>query len=114
MKWVSVVIAPSHLDDVVDAFCAIGITRLTVTELEGDVERACHPFLREIGDGDEGRTLVPRLQVDAALQDDRLGQVLDTLRRSARTGAIGEVDVVVRTLERAMRIRTGETGDVAL
>lgn len=35
MKWVSAVIRPSRLDDVVDALCAIGITRLTVTEVQG-------------------------------------------------------------------------------
>jgi nitrogen regulatory protein PII len=40
VKWVSAVIRPTHLDDVVDALCAIGITRLTVTEVQVYDERA--------------------------------------------------------------------------
>lgn len=59
-------------------------------------------------------TFVPRVEIEAALPDERLADVIDTLGRSARTGTIDEGKIIVSALECAVRIRTGATGETAL
>jgi len=113
VKCVSVLIGPSHLDEVVDAFCAIGITRLTVTELLGPHKRSPYDPIPEEDEIHE-LTLVPWVRVEAALPDDQLHAVIETMGRSAGAGGIGAEEILVMNLERAMRIRTGETGEAAL
>ena len=116
MKWVSAVIRPSHLDDVVDALCAIGITRLTVTEVQVYQERAHDASVQENEEEfpEYQPAFVPRVQVATALPDERLAEVIDTLGRSACTGTFDDGQIIVLALERAVRIRTGERGESAL
>lgn len=115
MKWVRAVIMPSHLDDVVDALCAIGITRLTMTEVQCYGEPAHDADVHENDEGSESRpAFVPRLQIEAALPDEGLEKVIDTLGRSAGAGVFGGGRIIVSPLERAVRIRTGERGETAL
>lgn len=113
MKWLSVLVAPSHLDDAVDALGAIGITRLTVTEVQAYGEQVHHEWLDENDEG-AGPAFTPRIRIEAALPDGRLPDVMDALRPSAGPGGIGAGELLVLDLERAMRIRTGETGEIAL
>jgi nitrogen regulatory protein PII len=115
VKWVRAVIRPSRLDDVVDALCAIGITRLTVTEVQCYGEATHDASVGEDGEDPEYRPAsVPRVQIEAALPDERLADAIDTLVRPASTGTVDEGRIIVLALERAMRIRTGETGESAL
>jgi len=115
MKWVSAVIRQSRLDDVVDALDAIGISRLTVTEVQGYGGQTRHAHAEESEEYLEYRPkFVPHIQIDIALPDERLREVIDTVRRSARTGRIGDGKIIVSALESAVRIRTSETGETAL
>jgi nitrogen regulatory protein PII len=109
------VIRPSRLDEVVDALCAIGITRLTVTEVQCYGERTHDITVREDEEDPEDRPAsVPRVQIEGALPDERLADAIDTLVHPAGTGTVDEGKIIVLALERAMRIRTGETGKTAL
>jgi nitrogen regulatory protein P-II 2 len=115
VKWVSAVIRPTHLDDVVDALCAIGITRLTVTEVQVYDERAHDASVHKDEEFPEYQpAFVPRVQIETALPDERLAEVIDTLGRAAGTGTFDGGKIIVLSLERAVRIRTGEIGEAAL
>jgi nitrogen regulatory protein PII len=53
---------------------------------------------------------VPKLKLEAAIADDLLAQVIETIKKAAYTGKIGDGKIFVYDLEQVMRIRTGETG----
>jgi nitrogen regulatory protein PII len=117
MKWVSAVIRPFCLDDVVAALDAMGIRRLTITEVQEWCEQAGHAHAD--ADADElfrehEPRFVPHVQIDIAIPDELCRQAVDAVTRCAARGRIGEGTVTVRTLQSAMRIRTGETGEIAL
>jgi nitrogen regulatory protein PII len=57
---------------------------------------------------------LPKIKVEVAIQDDHVDAVIDAIVRAAHTGKIGDGKIFVTTLEQVLRIRTGETGDVAL
>ena len=115
MKWVSAVIRPFCLDDVVAALDAMGIHRLTITEVQEWCEQTGHTH----ADADElfpehEPKFVPHVQIDIAIPDELCRQAVEVVTRCAARGRIGEGIVTVRTLQSAMRIRTGETGEIAL
>jgi len=111
MKWFSAVIRQSRLDDVVDALDAIGISRMTVTEVQGCGGQTRHAHAEEREEYPEYRPkFVPHVQIEVALPDEHLREVIDTVRRFARTGRIGDGKIIVSALESAVRIRTGNKG----
>jgi len=112
MKLITVVIKPFKLEDVREALSAVGIQGLTVTEVKGFGRQKGHT---ELYRGAEYVVdFLPKLKLEIAIHDELLGQVLEAIVDSARTGLIGDGKIFVTKLEQAIRIRTGETGADAL
>lgn len=57
---------------------------------------------------------LPKVKIEAAVDDDLVDQVIEAISNSANTGKIGDGKIFVVNLEQAIRIRTGETGSEAL
>ena len=57
---------------------------------------------------------LPKVKVEAAVSDELLDRVIETIEAAARTGKIGDGKIFVYNLEQVVRIRTGETGKEAL
>ena len=112
MKLVSAVIKPFKLDDVREALSDIGIQGITVTEVKGFGRQKGHT---ELYRGAEYVVdFLPKVKVEAAVDDDMLDQVIEAISKTANTGKIGDGKIFVTTLEQVIRIRTGETGNDAL
>jgi nitrogen regulatory protein P-II 2 len=58
--------------------------------------------------------MVPKIKVEVATTNDLAGRVVEVIQQSANTGAIGDGKIFVLDVAQAVRIRTGETDDVAL
>lgn len=112
MKFVSAVIKPQKLDDVRAALSAIGVTGLTVTDVRGYGRQKGH---KEIYRGAEYSVdFRPKVKIELAIPADRLAAVLDAIRTTANSGAIGDGKIFVFELEDVIRVRTGESGPAAL
>jgi len=112
MKLVSAIIKPFKLDDVREALSEIGITGITVTEVKGFGRQKGHT---ELYRGAEYVVdFLPKVRVDAAVDDELVDQVVEAISNAAQTGKIGDGKIFVLPLEQAIRIRTGETGNEAL
>ena len=112
MKLVIAVIKPFKLEEVRDALTGIGIHGMTVTEVKGFGRQKGH---MEIYRGAEyAVNFLPKLRIEVGVADDRLDQVVATISASAKTGKIGDGKIMVTPIEKAVRIRTGETDDDAL
>ena len=112
MKMITAIIKPFKLDDVREALSDIGVNGITVTEVKGFGRQKGHT---ELYRGAEYVVdFLPKVKLEIAITDDRLDQVIQAITRSANSGKIGDGKIFVTTLEQAIRIRTGETGDDAL
>jgi len=112
MKWVVAIIKPFKQDDVREALTDAGVTGMTVSEVRGFGRQKGHT---ELYRGAEYQVdFLPKLKIELAIEDDRLDQVLEAIRKSAKTGKIGDGKVFVFDVEQAVRIRTGETGSAVL
>ncbi|MFY9347436.1 MAG: P-II family nitrogen regulator [Orrella sp.] len=112
MKLVIAIVKPFKLDEVRIALSALGVQGLTVTEVKGFGRQKGHTELYR--GAEYAVDFLPKLRIEAAVSDDLLEQVIETIEQSARTGKIGDGKIFVSTLEQVVRIRTGETGNEAL
>lgn len=112
MKLIMAVIKPFKLDEVREALTTLGIQGLTVSEVKG--------FGRQKGQTEIYRgaeyavNFLPKVKIEVAVSDDLADQVVEALQKAANTGRIGDGKIFVLDVGRAVRIRTGESGDEAL
>ena len=112
MKLITAIIKPSKLDEVREALSEIGVQGITVTEVKGFGRQKGHT---ELYRGAEYVVdFLPKVKLEAAVDDALLEQALEAIESSARTGKIGDGKIFVTSLEQVIRIRTGESGSVAL
>jgi nitrogen regulatory protein P-II 2 len=112
MKMVTAIIKPFKLDEVREALSAIGVQGVTVTEVKGFGRQKGHT---ELYRGAEYVVdFLPKVKIEAAVDDAIVDRVIEAVEAAARTGKIGDGKVFVTTLEQVVRIRTGETGKDAL
>ena len=112
MKKVEAIIKPFKLDDVKDALHEVGVSGITVSEVKGFGRQKGHT---EIYRGAEyAVSFLPKLKIEVAAASELVPQVIEAIAAAARTGQIGDGKIFVTPLERAVRIRTGETDGDAL
>ncbi|HRL34385.1 MAG TPA: P-II family nitrogen regulator [Neisseria sp.] len=112
MKKVTAMIKPFKLDDVREALSDIGIQGMTVTEVKGFGRQKGHT---EVYRGAEYAVdFLPKIQIDIVLSDDQIERVIEVIIETARTGKVGDGKIFVTPVDQVIRIRTGETGDVAV
>ena len=112
MKIVMAIIKPFKLEEVRDALTSLGVHGLTVTEVKGYGRQKGHT---EIYRGAEyAVSFLPKLKIEVAVASEVVSRVIEAITASARTGQIGDGKIFVMPLERAVRIRTGETDADAL
>ncbi len=112
MKLVTAIIKPFKLEEVRDALTAIGVHGMTVTEVKGYGRQKGHT---EVYRGAEYIVnFLPKLRIEVAVAADLVDKTVQAITAQARTGQIGDGKVFVTPIDRAMRIRTGETDDDAL
>lgn len=112
MKLVMAIIKPFKLDDVREALSDIGVQGITVTEVKGFGRQKGHT---ELYRGAEYVVdFLPKVKVEAVVDDGLLDQVIEAITKAANTGKIGDGKIFVYNVEQAIRIRTSESGAEAL
>ena len=108
MKKIEAVIKPFKLEEVKNALNDIGVNGMTVSEVKGFGRQRGH---KEIYRGAEYQVdFVPKVQLGVVVDDELTTQVIDIIKKTAKTGKIGDGKIFISTMEEAIRIRTGETG----
>ena len=112
MKLVTAIIKPFKLDDVRKALHEVGVAGITVTEVRGFGRQKGHT---ELYRGAEYNVdFLPKLKIEIALTDELVERVVEAITQSAATGKIGDGKIFISPLEEVIRIRTGETGALAI
>jgi len=112
MKLITAIIKPFKLDDVRESLSEIGVQGVTVTEVKGFGRQKGHT---ELYRGAEYVVdFLPKMKVEVVIDDGMVEQAVDAITKSANTGKIGDGKIFVAPVEKAVRIRTGETDSDAL
>ncbi len=111
MKLIVAIIKPFKLEEVKEALAAAGIEGMTVTEVKGFGRQKGHT---EIYRGSEYTVdFLQKVKLEVAVGDEMAGKAVDTIVKAAKTGKIGEGEVLVLPIEEVIRIRTDERGESA-
>lgn len=112
MKLIMAIIKPHKLDEVREALTAAGIQGMTVSEVKGFGRQKGHT---EVYRGAEYTVdFVPKVKIEAIVDDAEADKAAETIREAAQTGQIGDGKIFITDVGQAIRIRTGETGSEAL
>jgi nitrogen regulatory protein P-II 1 len=112
MKLITAIIKPHKLDDVKEAIKAAGVQGMTVDEVKGFGRQGGHT---EVYRGAEYTVdLLPKVRVEVVLDDADADRVADAIIAAAQTGKIGDGKVWITSVDRVVRIRTGERDSDAL
>ena len=112
MKYIISIIQPGKLTAVHDALLDIGITGMTVTEVQG--------YGRQKGKSEIYRgaeytvNFLPKIKIELALPTNMVAKAIDVVKTASSSGKIGDGKIFTFDLNEAVRIRTNETGESAL
>jgi nitrogen regulatory protein P-II 1 len=112
MKKVEAIIKPFKVDEVKSSLMELGIQGMTVVEVKGFGRQKGHT---EIYRGSEYTVdFLPKIKIEVVVADGQVNAVVEAIIKTAKTGKIGDGKIFVSTIEKVIRIRTGEADELAV
>ncbi|HTL70632.1 MAG TPA: P-II family nitrogen regulator [Candidatus Eisenbacteria bacterium] len=112
MKYIIAVIQPDRLDDVLDRLEQKEIHLVTVTSVMG---RGRQKGISQVyRSHKEAGSLLRKVKIEVAVNEEFVKPTIEAITQGARTGNIGDGKIFVLDLANCVRIRTGETQNVAI
>jgi nitrogen regulatory protein P-II 1 len=112
MKQITAIIKPFKLEEVREALGDVGVSGLTVTEVKGFGRQKGHT---ELYRGAEYVVdFLPKVKVEVVVKEADVDRCIEAIIKAARTGKIGDGKIFVTSVERVLRIRTGEQDEAAV
>ncbi len=109
---IEAIIRPSRLDEVKAALDEIGIRGISVIEIKGAGKQK--GYTQHYRGSEYQVNLLPKVQIIVVVKDEELERVVEAIETAARTGEIGDGKIFISQVQQAIRIRTGERGDIAV
>ena len=112
MKKIEVIIKPFKLEDVKDALVEVGITGMSVYDVKGYGRQQGHS---ELYRGAEYVVdFLPKIKLELIVADEDVDKIITVITEAAKTGNIGDGKIFVSSIEKIIRIRTGEQDEEAI
>ena len=112
MKYIIAIIQPDRVDDVLQLLTEKEIHLVTVTSVLG---RGRQKGIAEVyRSHTEAGSLLKKVKLEIAVNDAYVQPAVDAVIKGGRTGKVGDGKIFVLNLEECYRIRTGETGGIAI
>jgi nitrogen regulatory protein P-II 1 len=112
MKKIEAIIRPEKLDEVRRALEKVGFPGLNLTEVEGHGKQK---GVIQQWRGEQYRVeLLPKVKLEIVANDRDVPKIVEAIQQTAKTGAVGDGKIFISSIEQAIRIRTGESGEAAL
>jgi nitrogen regulatory protein P-II 2 len=112
MKLIIAIIQPHRLDEVLQELDKKEVYLKTVTNVLGcGRQKGVTEVYRGVK---EAGTLLKKVRLEIAVNDNYVKPTVEAIVKGARTGNIGDGKIFVVPLEDCIRIRSGETGKVAI
>ncbi len=112
MKMIVAIIQPHRLEEVKEALYEADVNLITVSEVLGHGRQK---GVTEIYRGvKESGNLLRKIRLEIAINDNFLEPTLKAIIKGAKTGELGDGKIFVYDLENCIRIRTEESGSIAI
>jgi nitrogen regulatory protein P-II 1 len=113
MKKIEAIVRPEKLDEIKEALANQGFLGLNIVHVTG---RGAQKGIVHVGRGGESFRvdMLPKVRVEVVVHDNAAERAVQAIMKAAWTGNIGDGKIFILPVEDAIRVRTGERGDVAL
>ena len=112
MKLITTIIRPDRLPAVKEALFSAGVTGITISRVSG------HGGESDFVESYRGSSMVlefhDKVKIEMACSEPFVESTIAAIVAGARTGEVGDGKIFVQSLERVVRIRTGENDVAAL
>jgi nitrogen regulatory protein PII len=113
MKLITAIVRPETLDDLIDVVIDSRGHGMTVTEVRGFGRQFGHSTAGPVDVGlpiSRKPALLHKIRLDILVLDDDADAMVGAIAKHACTETIGDGKIWVTSVDRAMRVRTGERG----
>jgi nitrogen regulatory protein P-II 1 len=112
LKKIEAIIKPFKLEDVKESLTEAGITGMTVSDVKGYGRQQGHS---ELYRGAEYVVdFLPKIKIELIVSEDDVDSTINLIIEAAKTGKIGDGKIFVSSVEKIVRIRTGEEDEEAI
>jgi nitrogen regulatory protein P-II 1 len=113
VKKIEAIIRPEKLDDVKHALAEKGYVGLNIVGVTG---RGVQKGIVHAGRGSASYSvdMLPKVKLEVVVADKNCDEVTNLIQKAAWTGNIGDGKIFVLPVEEAIRVRTGERGEIAV
>jgi nitrogen regulatory protein P-II 1 len=112
MKKIEAILRPGKISDVCAALDKVGHPGVMVTEIEG------HGKQKGVEHQVRGKTykveFLPKARLEVIVKDEDVEKTVTAIREAAYSGKVGDGKIFIYPVDDALRIRTGERGDIAV
>ena len=112
MKKIEAFLRPEVLEEIKIELGKVGINGLSISEVNGyGNQKGWKEYVR----GTEvDYNFLPKIKVEIVAIDAQVESIVKTIVAVAKTGEVGDGKIFISTIDDAIRIRTGETGEAAV
>lgn len=114
MKEVIAIIRSAKWQETKAKLLELGVTSYTTARVYGRGRQKGLQYLSRHGTRTVGMRYIPKRMVWLWLQEDQVPVIVDALMHINKTGQIGDGKIFICPAADALRVRTGECGEVAL
>jgi len=112
MKKIEAIIKPFKLSAVKNALHEINLSGMTVIEVKGFGRQRGQEGIDKNQDYDD--EFHAKVKIEIIVEDDIVEKAIESIKKAAFSGKIGDGKIFVSNIEQVMRIRTGEKGSDAV
>ncbi len=112
MKLIMAIIKPFKLEQVREALTSAGVAGMTITEVKGYGRQKGQTEIYRGAEYDVA--MLPKLKIEIVVSDEQCAPIVEAIQMAANTGSIGDGKIFVLDVASALRVRTGETDEMAL
>ena len=112
MKKIEAIIKPFKLSAVKNALHEIDLSGMTVIEVKGFGRQRGQIGLDKDQDFDD--EFHAKVKIEIIVEDDIVEEAIESIKKAAFSGKIGDGKIFLSNIEQVLRIRTGEKGNEAV
>jgi nitrogen regulatory protein P-II 1 len=112
MKKIEAIVRPSKLEPLKEAFLKADIKGMTISEVHGCGNQ--HGWKEFYRGSEVIINMLPKVKFEVVTSDDRVDELVKLIIDTTKTGEVGDGKIFVLPVEEVIRIRTDESGEVAI
>ena len=112
MRKITAIIRPYKLEELKIALVNMGISGMTVSEVRGFGRQK--GYIQRYRGSDQTIEFHPKLRLEVVVDESQVESAVANIIEVARTGEIGDGKIFLSSIDKAVRIRSGEQGKIAL